>query len=186
MTRRNVNKLDDKHKTWLVIRWAAYGRGDEVRREFGEEFGFSPPAGVLRKYNLSGMSEDQCKKLGKHKWFDLFTRSRNEFEASIKDIPVANATYRVKRLDEMFHHYFDRKAFTAAAKMLEQAAKETGGAFTNRREVDGQIKHDLTVEEVPMDVKRSTVAQRIREAVVDVLAQAAATQQAAASPETQH
>lgn len=163
--------LTEAHRAWIVTKYATYARTYEILREFEEEFGFAIPGNRCRNYDLSGVeTEDEAKAKGVLKWMPLFRETRERFNASVTAIPIASATYRVKKLDQMFDAAFAKRNYKTAAQLLEQAAKETGGMFTNKRELTGAVTH--THEEVPSEVKRSVLAQRVREAVVEALATA--------------
>ncbi len=177
-------KLDETHRTWLVTRWAAFARPLELLRDFTEEFGFTITASLARKYDLSGLDEAAAKKRGMAKWLPLFTETRETFRASVQDIPIANAAYRVRKLDEMFDIAFEKKNWKTAAQLLEQAAKETGGMFTNKREIDGTMKH--TVEEVPDEIKAVSLAERLRAQVIAAVNAAAVAEPEPPAPATKH
>lgn len=178
---RRSHKLTDEHKAFLVTRYASYGRGHEIINEFEQEFGFRPMADVVRKYNLAGVRDEaDAKKRGMFRWMPLWKKAREEFEASVGDIPIANAVYRVKKLDEMFDAAFQKKNYKTAAQLLEQAAKETGGMFTNRREVTGKV--DVSIEEVPDEIKNASLAERLRAEVLAAVNAAAAGVQEPAKP----
>lgn len=176
-------RLKDEHRAWLVAKFATYGRLLEVLHAFRDEFGFEIDKRQAAKYDLSNAS---TKPGTVEKWRPIWDKARADFEASVTNIPVASATFRVKKLDEMFTIAFERRNYKTAAQLLEQAAKETGGMFSNKRHIEGAIEHNHTHEEVPDEVKRSALAARIREAVADAMsvAQAAADEASTAQPTT--
>lgn len=162
----STGKMEEKHRAWLVVRWACYGRTSEILAEFAVEFGFQVPSNRARNYDLSGIrTKDEAKKRGVAKWFDLFAQSRAEFEASIGDIPIASAAYRIKKLDEMFEQALEKRNFRSAAALLEQAAKETGGMFSNRRIMNATVEVTDNRDETPIDVQRSALAQIVMDAL---------------------
>ena len=186
MTTKKRTQLTEEHRTWLVTAYACYGRRCEVLRDFRDTFGFEIDKFYAYKYDLSGFDEAKAKATGRAKWLPLFRKVRAEFEASIGDIPIASATYRVKKIDQMFEIAFEKRNYKSAALLLEQAAKEIGGMYTNRRVMAGSIEHNHTVEEVPMDVKRSAVAQSVMEALADAMAARSAQADTAPPPKTTH
>ncbi len=70
------------------------------------------------------------------KWVALFHESRARFKEETVNIPIANRAYRLRALDRMAARAEGMKNMALAAQLLEQAAKETGGAYTNRREIE--------------------------------------------------
>jgi hypothetical protein len=100
---------------------------------------------------------DPTKWTGKGLSADLrgeFERERERFRAAVTDIPVANPAYRLR----MIQHLIDRQkqinpALTAS--LMEQAAKDAGGAFTN--------KHDVTTGGKP--IEPAITADALRETI---------------------
>lgn len=167
-------KLDEKQRAWLVAKWACYARPVELLKEFEDTFGARIPPNQARDYDLSGiLTEADAKAKGRGKWFNLFRQCRAEFEAAVVDIPIASSAFRIKKLDEMFDQAFIKRNFKTAAQLLEQAAKETGGTYAGKRVIEGKVEHSHTHEEVPEDIKRATMAHRIREAIAEALSQEA-------------
>lgn len=68
----------------------------------------------------------------------LFHETRAAFLKDIDGIAGANKAVRLRRLDRMATAAEDRGNMALAAQLLEQMAKESGDAFTNRH------KHELT------------------------------------------
>lgn len=77
------------------------------------------------------------------KWVALFHESRARFKEETVNIPIANRAFRLRALDRMAARAEGMKNMALAAQLLEQAAKETGGAYTNRREIEHSGGVDL-------------------------------------------
>lgn len=165
--------LTNEQKEWLVCHYACFWTTEKVLDQFKEEFGFRPEPGAAIKYNLNNLTEDEIAQRRKTIWIETHRRAREAFEASIRDIPIASPTYRVQQLNTMFEQAYSRRNFMLAAKLLEQAAKETGGAFTNKREVAGAMAVVGTDSDVPPEIKRSMVTEKLREAIAAALADSA-------------
>lgn len=73
------------------------------------------------------------------KFRELFEKTRADFIKHTEKIPIANKSVRVKKLQNIFDKLESEKLQNNPLKMevLEQAAKEMGDAFTNRREHSG-------------------------------------------------
>lgn len=69
------------------------------------------------------------------KWRELFETTRQRFIDEAAQIPIAHRSYRLSALHRMSVKAEERGNFPLAAQLLEQAAKEVGNAFTNRREL---------------------------------------------------
>ena len=124
--------LTEIHKREIVERLACFespsevaaamtaGHGIEIVRQQAHNYDASRP--IIRARMARALVE-------------LFDRSRAEFLARTEGIAIANRAYRLKRLDEMERAARGMRNYGLAAEMLEQAAKETGDVFTNRRDV---------------------------------------------------
>jgi hypothetical protein len=65
------------------------------------------------------------------KWVVLFEQVRRDFLAEVVTVPIAHRAVRLRRLETLTVAAMQRGHGQAAARYLEQAAKEAGGAFTN-------------------------------------------------------
>lgn len=70
------------------------------------------------------------------KWKELFYATRRQFLEEITEIPISQKVYRLKKLQENLDIYERMRNYKGINECLEQAAKEVGGAFTNKREHD--------------------------------------------------
>jgi len=70
------------------------------------------------------------------KWRVLFEDTRKRFREDTADIPIANRAFRLRALGRMAERAESIKNLALAAQLMEQAAKETGGAYTNKQQVD--------------------------------------------------
>ena len=81
---------------------------------------------------------DPTKAAGKNlskKFVDLFHKTRADFDAGLIDIPIANKHYRLKQYQKQLER--NAKNTVMSLKILEQAAKDCGGQFTNKQEITG-------------------------------------------------
>jgi hypothetical protein len=101
---------------------------DLVKREFGMELSLS----TITHYDGSLPSVDLSKGLR-----EVFTKTRARFLEDCSAIPIANLAYRLRELQKLLEKEKDRENTVGARASLEQAAKEIGGAFTNKQEFTG-------------------------------------------------
>ncbi|WP_180069363.1 DUF2280 domain-containing protein [Acinetobacter sp. YH12112] len=83
-------------------------------------------------------SYDPTKLAGKNlskKFVELFNKTRADFDAGLIDIPIANKHYRLKQYQKQLER--NSKNVVMSLKILEQAAKDCGGQFTNKQEITG-------------------------------------------------
>lgn len=87
---------------------------------------------------------------------DKFFEYRRIANQELEAIPIANKRYRLRLLQQLVEKYPDNPVLIP--KWAEQAAKEMGGQFTNKQEVDHttkgkSINMPTTIELVAPDVK---------------------------------
>lgn len=68
------------------------------------------------------------------KWRILFEDTRKRFREEIADIPIANRAYRLRALGRMAERAEGMRNMALAAQLYEQAAKESGGVYTNKHQ----------------------------------------------------
>ena len=125
--------LNTKVKAYIVRGLATYMTPSEVVDAVKQEFcGLIVTRQQVAKYDpdkASGVNLSD-------KWQQLFAKHRKDFNDEINSIPIANKAYRLKMLDDMAREALESKNRPLAAKLLEQAAKEVGEAFTNKHKVN--------------------------------------------------
>lgn len=144
--------LNDDVKRFIVQALACYDTPSQVVEAVKEQFGLETSRPQVQGYDPE---KQQGKELSK-KWRDLFFETRKKFLDNASDIPIANQTFRLRALNRMYGKAESSKNLALAAQLLEQASKEIGGAFTNRRELTGKdggpigVKHakDLTDDQL--------------------------------------
>ena len=84
-------------------------------------------------------SYDPTKVAGRNlskKYVQLFNDTRQKFDEGLIDIPIASKYYRLKQYQKQLEKTKNAKTIL---KILEQAAKDVGGQFTNKTEVTSEI-----------------------------------------------
>lgn len=147
-------KLEDKHKRFIVAALACYDTPSQVAESFKEEFGHVITRMQVGEYNPTIGSG---RKLGKE-WRDLFHATRKAFLEDVSTIPIANQATRLRVLQRRLERAEKANNPMLVLQILEQAAKEIGGAYGDRRRVEvsgpggGPIKsenlHSVSDEEL--------------------------------------
>lgn len=126
-------KLTDAHKTFIVQALACWDPPTEVSEALRDQFGIDVPRMQVAQYDPTKVAGKDLAK----KWRDLFEATRKRFREEVAEIPIADQAYRLRQLGKIYERHISRGNVIGAAGVLEQAAKEVGGAFTNRREHTG-------------------------------------------------
>jgi hypothetical protein len=122
--------LTEEQKTFIVQKLACFLSPSEVVEDVKEEFGIEISRMQVRTYNPK-----QC--VVAKKWKELFNATRAKYLDSAAEL---GAFHQVFRLDQAMRLL--RKAgknLPFKRELLEYMAKEAGGAFTNKRTLDGNL-----------------------------------------------
>lgn len=127
------NTLSDEVKTYIVQQLACFDPPSVVARAVKDEFGLDLTRQGVEIY-------DPTKRSGKdlsEGYRLLFAETRKAFLEDTASIGIAHRTVRLRNLARMAQRAEDMKNLALAAQLHEQAAKEMGNSFTNRREIAG-------------------------------------------------
>lgn len=68
---------------------------------------------------------------------EAFAKARETFINDRESLAIAHVNWRIRELEELYRQAKEKGNRGAAAKLLEQAAMDEGGKFTNKREISG-------------------------------------------------
>ena|GEM_PF-194940 len=133
-------KLTEQHKSFVVMRLACFRTPTEVCEEVKDVFGLELPRQQVHYYDPTVPSNRTPKK-----WAALFEATRKEYLKGEAEVGVAYERYRLEELQRMYERAKSmgkQGNIPLAQSLLEQAAKEKGGHYTNHRvlEHSGQVK----------------------------------------------
>lgn len=126
--------LNDDVKLALVRAQACFDTPSQAAEAVKQEFGIDVPRQQVAMYDPTKPSG---RKLSK-KLAEVFHATRKAFLEDISTIPIAQQSYRLRLLQRHVALADSRGNSAMVATLLEQAAKEIGGALTNRRELTGK------------------------------------------------
>ncbi|MEX2605509.1 MAG: DUF2280 domain-containing protein [Gracilimonas sp.] len=146
--------LNEKHKSFIVMSLACYDPPTKVKGLVQERFGVEVSLSQLAYYNPKSI---QGSEQLAGKWKKLFEETREKFLTEITEVPISQKVYRLKILQENLQNLERIKNYKGMNECLEQAAKEVGGAFTNKH------KHDFSglVKSIDMNNLTEQQLQRI-------------------------
>ncbi|MCK4088305.1 DUF2280 domain-containing protein [Acinetobacter radioresistens] len=148
--------LKEPVKIFIVQSLACRDTPQEVADAVKQEFGIQIERQQVAAYDPT---KSRGKDLSK-KFVELFHKTRADFDTGLIDIPIANKHYRLKQYQKQLER--NAKNTVMSLKILEQAAKDVGGQFTNRQEITGKDGEALqttvvhaTQEQVEAAVKKA-------------------------------
>lgn len=127
-------KLTEPQKLFIVQALACFDTPTQVAEAVREEFGFEIDRRRVHDYDPTKIAgRGMAAKLKA-----IFAETRAAFLKDVSLIPIANQAVRLRTLQRMVVKAEKQGNSAMVAQLLEQVAKETGGSFTNRREVTGK------------------------------------------------
>jgi hypothetical protein len=127
--------LAEEVKVYIVTALACFDGQKQVIADVKERFGLVVTHQQVSAYDPATINGKRLSKQYK----ELYAATRKRFLENVDDIPIAHASFRLRTLDRLARTANDRGNAKMVAALMEQAAKETGGAFTNRRELGGAV-----------------------------------------------
>lgn len=138
--------LNGAVKVFIVERLACFETPTEVQKAVKQAFNVTVSLPQLAIYNPKSASGARLSQDLK----DVFEATRAKFLADTSDIAISHKSYRLRVLDQQLVTAVKNGNTAMVTALLEQAAKEEGGAFTNRQKLEhtgkdgGPIQHNVT------------------------------------------
>ncbi|MFJ2539384.1 MULTISPECIES: DUF2280 domain-containing protein [unclassified Pseudomonas] len=140
--------LRSEVKAFIVQALACFDTPSQVVAAVKTEFGIEITRQQCETHDPTKFAGQ---KLGKT-WVDLFHAARKRFREETTDIPIANRAYRLRGLGRMAEKAESMRNLALTAQLYEQAAKETGDVYVNRR-----VEPDKSLDE---EIKRLEIEKR--------------------------
>ena len=144
--------LKEPVKIFIVQALACRDTPQEVAEAVKQEFKIELDRRQCASYDPTKPAGQNLSK----KFVQLFNETRDKFDAGLIDIPIANKHFRLKQYQKQLER--NAKNTVMSLKILEQAAKDVGGQFTNRQELTGKNGEPL------MGISDAELDKRIKEA----------------------
>jgi hypothetical protein len=132
-------------KAFIVQRLARFYGPAQVVKAVKEEFGLQVSRQRVHFY-------DPTTRAGQALHEDLkalFFETRETAKHDLDSIASFHKAIRLRRLDEMIGIAMDQRNLPLAAQLLEQAAKESGGAYTNKHQLEHSGKDGKDLPAAP-------------------------------------
>ena len=115
-------------KAFIVQRLARFDMPSQVVKAVKEEFGLEVSRQRVHFYDPTTRAGQELKA--------LFFETREKAKQDLDSIPWYHKAIRLQRLDAMITKAIEMNNMPLAAQLLEQAAKESGGAYTNKHQLE--------------------------------------------------
>lgn len=157
-------KLTQEQRTYVVQALACFDPPGVVAKAVKEEFGVVVSLQAIEAY-------DPHKRAGRNlapKWRAVFEETRKTFLEDTSKIGVSHRAVRLRAIQRMAEKAETQGNMVLAASLLEQAAKEVGESFTNRKELSGPnggpIPLALNPEDLTPEARREILNARRKRA----------------------
>lgn len=134
MAWKGKNKLPTEAQTYAVQALACFDAPSIVAAAIKKEFDVTVTPQAIEAY-------DPGKRAGaklSDKWKALFEETRKSFLEDTSKIAISHRAVRLRALQRMAERAETMGNIALAAQLHEQAAKEAGDSYTNRRELTGK------------------------------------------------
>ena len=130
---------------------ACFDTYSQVIEAMKSEFGVSVTRGALQFYNPECVAG---KKLSE-KLRALFYATRKRMKDGDMDIPLEMSKYRMRIYQKLAERALDKGNTAMALQIIEQATKDHGGAYTNKREVTGKDGGPVAFTRITREIVRA-------------------------------
>jgi hypothetical protein len=158
----NHEQMTDTIRREIVMRLAMYDGPVEIQADLADR-GIDVSRQAIHHYIPAANGRPLAKK-----WVDLFQVTRAAFLEETASEPIANRTYRLRRLGIIHDRAMKRGDYARAQSALEQAAKEVGNVFTNVTNLKGSLRAAPIGDNMTTEEKRNVLADRLAEALATV------------------
>ena len=142
-------KYSDEVKSRVVQALACFDSPAIVAKSIKAEYGVDISTQAVEAYDPTKVAG---RKLS-DRYRQLFEETRKAFLEDTVSIAISHRAVRLRALQRMSEKAEHQGNMALAAQLMEQAAKEVGDSFTNRRELTGKDGGPIAVTETPASEK---------------------------------
>lgn len=150
-----MTSLTEEIKYGIVTQLAQFRGYSEVARWVRAEYDVEVDRFQVRTYDPTNPAY-----AASEKWRAIFESARNNYLIAVEAVPIAHKAFRLNELQRNYERARDSGNMMLANAILNQAAKEVGGALTNER--------NLTLGHVS-DSLEGTTAEERRSMLTEIL-----------------
>ncbi len=148
--------LNDEIKAEIVTKLAHYDGYSEIAKAISAEHNVAVDRFQIRSYDPTNTLF-----AAGERWRAMFEKERNAYVNDISGIPIAHRAFRLNELQKIYSKAIVSRNLVLASSVLEQAAKEAGGALTNER----HLKVTSRVDAMTAYERRAAFVELVKKAV---------------------
>lgn len=138
------HKISDEVKTFIVTSLACFDSPSVVSAAVKTEFGVTISRQAVEGYDPNKTAGARVAP----KWKQIFEQTREAYLGDVAKIGVSHRAVRLRIMQRMVDKAEGQGNTALVAQLLEQAAKEMGGLYTNKQHID-QTTRDLSAAQRP-------------------------------------
>lgn len=150
--------LSNEAKTFIVQALACFDTPTVVAKAVKEELGIEVSRQNVETYDPTKRAGAALSK----RWRELFEATRKTFLDDTSSIGISHRSVRIRSLQRYAQTAEKQGNLRLAAELMEQAAKEMGDAYTNRRILTGKDGNPLVPTPIA-PVNSADIAQAVKE-----------------------
>lgn len=124
--------LTPAEQRFLVLQLAVYTPIATVVEAFEAQFGKALDRRQVWEYDCSKAANRERRST---ELVELFEETRAEYQEETKAVAIGNKRWRLEQYQDLYDDAKSKGLRKTAMQILEQAAKEDGDAYTNKRDV---------------------------------------------------
>jgi len=144
-------RLAEVIQSFIVHAHARFRKPSLIVKDVKAEFNVEVSREQVLFYNPERGGEG--KRLAR-KWTKIFEAARKKYIDAEVEIGIAHQSYRLELYQRAADYYENLGNYVLAAEMAERAAKEKGGAYTNKRELTGQNGQPLIPANIESQIEK--------------------------------
>ena len=153
-------KLTHEIQAYIVQALARWRKPSLIVKDVKAEFGVALDRRQVAFYNPEAGGE---KRLAKE-WYELFDETRRAYVEGTVQIGIAHKSFRLSMLHRIAERAEEQGNLMLAMQAAEQAAKEQGNLYTNKREHSGPDGRPISFS---VEDRQRELAGRILRKLVD-------------------
>lgn len=126
--------LTSEIQSFVVQQLAWYRTPTQVVEDVQEEYGVDVSRSQVQYYHPEKGDREP-----KKEWTEQFYDLREAIRNGRVDVAIGQEVWRLRQLLQIYRKLMEMGHYLGAAEILEQAAKDRGGKYTNRTELEGNI-----------------------------------------------
>ena len=140
-------RLRRDHKSAIVQGLACFYTPTEVQEQLQETFHVKVSLQQIGYYDPEQKSDLA------DEWVQLHKTTREKFIEESSSVPISHRSVRLRRFDDLYHKAVSMRNYSLAKEMLVEAARDSGGFYTNKHKLEHTGKDGKPLPAAPAVIR---------------------------------